>query len=74
MLGISFAVDEGVIDVEPDVEAVENIMLVLLVLSPTDPYGGAVFDVPVIPIIVWNTPVPIENVPLSLLQSHFPDA
>lgn len=39
--------------------------------GPTDPYGGAVF---VTLIVVCGMPEPTENVPLSFVQLHFPDA
>lgn len=68
---------EGVLEFElvvEAVEAVEEVLLMPLVLFTVDKDGVAVFDKPVMPIIVWATPEPTENAPLSSVQLHFPDA
>ena len=67
-------VAEGVVDFELVVDDVEKVLLILLVLFTVDTYGVAVFDKPMMPIIVWTTPSPTENVPLSSVQLHLPDA
>jgi len=63
---------EDVLDVELVVETVENVLLIPVPGLIT--VGVAVFDGPVMPIIVWTTPAPTENVPLLSEQLHFPDA